>query len=237
MFEYYLEIRMKDFVIFLISVTIIATAVSCSEEEQTNENTFEVKATFRFKQTDVWPQHDKIIFGAFGKDTLNPLIYKEISVSEENESSIVTLNRVPEGSTIKVCISNPSNQTLFTFFSYGPLNYSSFVEIPQNEINLLSFSRVQAQVLNNCTACHGGSSGLPAADLNLMPGLSYNNLVDHPSTYSEKMRIVRGNADNSFLIDVLRKRQDIFTHSASNTIEEEDIMLIEHWIEAGAKNN
>lgn len=218
-------------------IAALAIAWSCSKDEP-QKNTFEVKAVFSFTQTDVWPERYKIILGAFGTDTVNPLVFSGIPRQQEGVAANFFLENIPEdAATIRVCVTNQSDRTVYTLFRYDVAGVSGVTDIPENEIRLLSFGRVQAQVLNNCTACHGGASGLPAAGLNLMPGHSYAGLVNQDAVNSAKKLVEPGNAGNSFLTDVLRKRQTTFDHSASNTVPEEDIVLTELWIEAGAVNN
>lgn len=210
---------------------------SCSKSDDTPEAKVTVKAGYTFSKTQVWPSRYKIMFGAFGKDTLNPQVYAEVSNPGENILFPVVLNDVTESAAlVKLYIANTAKQPVFTLSRKEITVSSATVELPNETIDLLSYPRVQSQVFSSCVACHGGSSGLPAAGLNLTPADSYSNIVNKASTHSSKNRIKPGSVAESFLVDVLKNQQTGFVHSASNTIAEEDVLLIEKWIEAGALN-
>jgi hypothetical protein len=224
--------------IYGVLFVLAAFLISCSEKDEVLEKTFQVNASFSFSNTQVWPERYQIIAGAFGSDTTNPLVYKIISNPGEEVATNISLTGIPESaSNIKLYIANHAKQPVHTLSEQSVSAKAGNLELTNSKVSLLTYTRIQKQVFSSCTVCHGGSSGSPAAGLNLMFKQSYANLVNHISMNSTKMRVEPGNVNNSFLTDVLRKKQSIFTHTASNTIAEEDIILIEHWIETGAQNN
>lgn len=228
---------MTKYIIRPAILVALVIAWSCSKDE-TQKTTFEVKAAFSFTRIDVWPERYKIILGAFGSDTINPLIFSDVTKQQEGAPVNLALQNVPEeAATIRLCIATQSGRVMYTLFKYSIKEPSQVVNIPASEVRLLSFGRVQGMVLNGCLACHGGSSGTPAAGLNLLPDRSHEALVDQPSVHSSRKLVDPGNAGNSFLIDVLRKRNLTFDHSASDAVPEEDIVLTEQWIKAGATDN
>lgn len=225
----------------LLTLSFIATllfSTACSESDENIEETYKVEATLSFTQTDVWPQRYQILAGAFGADTITPLLFTKVANMGDEMPITVNLPTTPASAkTFRVYIANQVNQPIFTLYQEPISLQTAGIQIPNQEIALLSFNRIQKQVFTNCTTCHGGSSGLPAANLNLMPHFSYANLLDITATNSTKKRVVANNINESFVIDVLKKKQSNFIHSASNTVATEDIDLVEKWISVGAPNN
>ena len=92
-----------------------------------------------------------------------------------------------------------------------------------------------------CTACHSVSGGLPGG-LNLEDGQAWFNLVGIQRPTGSEIRVLVGDADNSFLVDKLEGnnlgglRGDRMplsqTPLGQNTID-----VIRLWIDAGALNN
>jgi hypothetical protein len=224
--------------IYGVLFVVAAFLISCSQKDEVLEKTFQVNASFSFSNTQVWPERYQIIVGAFGSDTINPLVYKIISNPGEEVTANISLTEIPESaSNIKLYIANLAKQPVYTLTEQSISAQAGNLELTNSKVSLLTYTRIQKQVFSSCIVCHGGASGSPAAGLNLMFEQSYTNLVNHVAEYSTKMRVEPENTNNSFLIDVLRKKQSVFTHSASNTIAEEDIILIEQWIGTGAQNN
>lgn len=219
----------------MLTITFLS---SCQKDDKEPEKTFGVGASFSFTGTQSWPERYQVVLGAFGSDTLHPLQYKVLDTPDESTDITMTLDEVSEKATlIKLYLANTAKQPVYVFYRYILPQPFAGISIPKQSITLVTFSRVQTQVFSSCSICHGGASGSPAAGLYLTAGNSFENLVSHLSANSSKMRVKPGNTGESFLIDVLRKRQTVFTHTASNTIAEEDIALIEEWITMGAWND
>lgn len=228
---------MKNLLIFTFTAALLLST-ACSESNDIIEETYKIEATLSFSQTDVWPQRYQILAGAFGADTITPLLFTKVANIGDDMPTTVSLPTTPASAkSFRVYIANQANQPIFTLYQEPISSQTATIQIPNQEIALLSFNRIQKQVFTNCTTCHGGSSGLPAADLNLMPHFSYTNLLDITATNSKKKRVVANSLNESFVIDVIRKKQSNFVHSASNTVATEDIELVEKWISVGAPNN
>lgn len=94
---------------------------------------------------------------------------------------------------------------------------------------------------SGCIACHsvgGGDSG----GLNLEDGQAWSNLVGIQRSNGSEIRVVAGDADNSFLIDKLEGNN--LGGSRGNRmplnqtpLEQDVIDVIRDWINAGASNN
>lgn len=205
---------------------------SCKKETTpAEENT--VSATFTFSAADSWPESYQIILGAFGDDSTQTSTFTVLNKSSEDETVAIKLERVSASvKNIKLCMAS-NGKVVYTFYNHP--YQTSMPVVPLQHINLLSYPRIQAQVFNaHCITCHGGASGNPAAGMYLTAGKSYDELVNHQAKESAKVRVMPFYPANSFLTDVLRMRGISFEHSASRSISEENIELIELWIQKGA---
>ena len=87
-----------------------------------------------------------------------------------------------------------------------------------------------------CTAggCHGNS---PAAGLNLASS-PYAALVNVPSTQTGEMRVIPGNANDSYLVKKLEGRAAVGGRMpVGGQLGNTDLQNIKNWINQGAKNN
>ncbi len=104
-----------------------------------------------------------------------------------------------------------------------------------------SLSSIQQNIFTPiCTQCHFGSN--PAAGLNLQAGESYDQLVGVKRSFGDEIRVVAGDAGNSFLIDKLEgnalggSRGDRMPLGGPY-LQQNVIDVIIDWIDAGAKND
>jgi len=113
-----------------------------------------------------------------------------------------------------------------------------------------TLSSIQREIFNvtdasgrvSCTPCHTNAGRSPAGGLNLLDGASYQALVGVASTgKSGAIRVVPGNADNSYLLKKLLGSPDIagvrMPRSNGPYLTEGQISIIRRWIELGAKND
>ena len=200
-----------------------------------------VEATFRFLDIETFPDKDsyEILFGTFG-DSDVPLVSKNIS-KPAGETVTVSLSNIPEGSlSIRLSLAKAGRQAFYTFYE---MKLNGIPEddlvIQEQYVNMISYERIQRQVFNQCIACHGASEGNPAANLNLMPEYSYDNLINVQSEKNtEKKRVLPDNESKSYLTDVLQEEAGLrYDHSTSiSSLKTNDIVLLKEWIQAGAKN-
>lgn len=220
--------------LFVVTFLVALICFSCSKDDNT-EKAMYVKGLFSFTNTDVWPARYQLLLAGFGSDTLNPLAFSIIENPGEKTLTTVDIPKLSaEARLIKLIIANQAKQPIYTLYRKEFPGALDTLELAGVDIKLLTFNRLQAQVLKSCIVCHGGSSGAAAAGLNLTPEQGYAVLVNQNSTHSSKKRVVPQNTAASFVVDVLRNKQTEFVHSASNTIDEEDIVLFEKWIGNGA---
>ena len=103
-----------------------------------------------------------------------------------------------------------------------------------------SFSNDVMEVLNrrSCTSggCHGdGQGGLTMTSA----GDAYANLVSVTSPNSGEVRVIPGNATDSYLVKKLEGRQSVGDRMplGMTPLNSTDLQNIKNWINQGAKNN
>jgi len=103
-----------------------------------------------------------------------------------------------------------------------------------------SFATDVFQVLtrNGCTAggCHGGGQG----GLTMTSATNgYAHLVGVPSTETGELRVLAGNADDSYLVKKLEGRAAVGARMplGGAPLTATDLQNIKNWINRGAKNN
>ena len=105
-----------------------------------------------------------------------------------------------------------------------------------------TFSSISAQVFDRiCVNCHNAGGAQFAGGLRLDTGQAYIQLVNTPSTgRPAAVRVIPGNADDSYLIHKLEGRSDIAGSPMplnASRLPQADIDMIRTWIAQGAQNN
>lgn len=226
--------RFKPF--FVSALLIIASA--CTHEYIPDEKAnWNIQVSLSFTDVQYWPEGQQIRVGAFSSDDpKNPVA--SIGVNKPSGEIIqVAIGAVPEG-IYQFKVYATENATYKSdIANLGEEDVSSDLSLSKSGITLISFDRIQRQILNSCILCHGGSSGQLAANLNLMPGKSYAQLVGIPAIKNPSFqRVNAGSGTYSYLVKVLDKDID-FDHAASSSATTADKQLIIDWINEGAKNN
>lgn len=217
---------------------LLAIASACTHpyfpDEKDNWN---VQVSLSFADAQFWPEGQQIRVGAFTSgDPKNPVASVGVS-KPSGENTQVAIGSIPEGTyRFKLYVTENSSYKA----DLGDLGEETVIgdlSLSKSGITLISFDRVQRQILNSCILCHGGSSGQLAANLNLMPGKSYAQLVGIASVKNQAfIRVNPESATYSYLVKVLNKDID-FDHAASSSATAADKQLISDWINEGAKNN
>jgi len=109
------------------------------------------------------------------------------------------------------------------------------------ELNITDLSNIQQSVFNpHCIVCHSGIA--PPAGLNLEEGSSYKDLVNisrFPADPDYPVRVIPGDAENSFLIKKLEGRlkqgEGVPMPLSQSPLSQEVINDVRHWIDSGAK--
>jgi len=222
----------------IFALVLLAILSACTHEYFPDEKaSWNVQVSLSFTDSQYWPEGQQIRVGAFSADdSKNPVA--SIGVSKPSgENTQVAIGAVPEGTyQFKVYVVENANYKA-DLADLGEEIVIHDLSLSKTGIALISFERVQRQVLNLCILCHGGSSGQLAANLNLMPGKSYAQLVGVPSVKNSAfIRVNPESATYSYLVKVLNKDID-FDHAASSSATAADKQLITDWINEGAKNN
>ncbi len=234
-----------NFFIFLLTCSSCWFLSSCDsgdiypkEEKPTG---ISVNANFRFQNVGAFPSADyEIYIGVFDQGSTIPLTSKTISKPQENNSVNISLDNIPKDAAfVRLCLAQADKRIIHTFYETAAnLTSPNKITIPEQEINLLEYNRIQQQAFKQCIACHGGSS-TAAGSLYLTADSSYIQLVNVQSQKSTKKRIEPFNVENSFLVDVLTKSKDevglTYPHNTGlSSLKKEDITLIEEWVKNGA---
>jgi hypothetical protein len=103
-----------------------------------------------------------------------------------------------------------------------------------------SFGTVIQEIFNrrgcNSGSCHGSSQ---QAGLDLRTGSSHANLVNVLATQSGTMRVIPGNANDSYLIVKVEGRQTVGQRMpvGGAALDNIDLTNLKNWINQGAQNN
>ena len=104
-----------------------------------------------------------------------------------------------------------------------------------------SYSNVIQDIFNRkgCAAssCHGTAT--QSAGLNLASGSSYASLVNVASTQVGTLRVIPGNANESYLIVKVEGRQTVGQSMpvGGSVLDNIDLTNLKNWINQGANNN
>lgn len=107
----------------------------------------------------------------------------------------------------------------------------------ENTLKLNTFSGIQSKLFNTTCAlsgCHGNNA--TQANLLLVEGEAYSNLVNvQSSLFSQNIRVIPGDSENSLLIKVLRGQ--MLQMPPTGRLDESIIDSVAMWIDSGAPNN
>lgn len=229
-----------------LTMTIILGYTACDsgdiypKEEEYEKIYVSISASFAFKNIDAFPDSYNILFVTYeSKDDLVPLSYKEIAQPSADGIVNVSFPNLPEGTKgIGVWLTDKtSNKKMFSFYENNfEETPKEDIVLPAQDINLITFGRLQRQVFNQCIACHGGGASA-AAGLYLTEGKTYEHIVNVQAKHnSAKMRIKPGSILNSYLIDVLKGEALAPMHGSLSSLKDDDVSLVEEWVENGAEN-
>ena len=221
-----------------IPVMICILLSACTHEYVTPvENTWRIDVSLTFTDPEFWPDGQQMRVGVFDEDNARQAVGSVQVSRPENNSTTVSVGHVPEGQYRLQLYLTENGVYKVMVADLGEVSLTENASIESSPLTLLTYSRVQRQVFNNCQLCHGGSSGELAANLNLTEGNSYGSLVGVTAVKNPAMiRVRAGSANFSYLLKVLQKEID-FDHPASSSATASDRQLVIDWINEGAKNN
>lgn len=220
----------------LLSPLLLLCLFACSSSDDTTTETYTVSGAVTINDPEFWIDGQTIQVGLFIDET-TPEYSTTLQEPTAAESINFSFSNVEEGTyTCKVYVAE--NGVYKTdLYSYSAKNINATTNLGTVSTNLLSYTRVQNQLISKCTQCHGGAAGEPAADLILLEDESYANLVNVESTNSDLLRVKTDDATNSFIINVLQLDDLSFEHPSSSLATTTDIELVKLWINNGALNN
>ena len=227
--------RTNKFLLFIF--TAFAFSACVHEYIPEEKPSWNIRAELSFADAQYWPSGQQVRLGAFASgDTKNPVASIGIEKPASGKTE-VAIGAVPQGTYLLKVYVTENTVYKADVVGLGDFAVNSDLAVTKSEIKLVTFSRVQQQILNSCILCHGGSSGELAANLNLMPGKSYDQLVGVTAyKNSSFLRVNPGSGNYSYLYKVLNKDID-FDHAASSSATSADKQLIFDWINDGSKNN
>jgi hypothetical protein len=207
------------------------------KEYERNEG-ITVSATFVFDNLDAFPDDYPLIFGAFNDKQSIPLASVRIMKPKNHEPVKVSIDNLDSNATsIMLCLTNLGRQAVFSLFEQDINVADDSIVIPESQINLVSYERIQNLVFEqyNCVSCHQGSTG--AGNLLLTAGKSYNELVNEVSFKNPaKNRVTPSDINNSFLLDILEDENSVLTQPHTGFVtRNDDIVLLKEWIKNGCK--
>ncbi len=113
-----------------------------------------------------------------------------------------------------------------------------------------TFASIQANIFdltdsagrNACTSCHTNVGRIPAAGLNLLRDVAYDQLVNVNSSQIPSLKRVNpGNVEGSYLVHKIEGRPGIvgrrMPSSGPPFMTDGQILILKRWIELGAPRN
>ncbi|MBP5722467.1 MAG: hypothetical protein J6X18_02645 [Bacteroidales bacterium] len=181
-----------------------------------------------------WPSGYNVVVAGFG-DSKYADISKNIFTAT---ADTLVLNGIGNDvKTIEICAINRLRERIATFYENDISNNNEAeIILDAGAVQADMFSGIQKTLFNpTCSACHGGGKSA-AAGLYLTEGKSYDALVNVASSKATdgSVRVVPGDAANSFMYKVVTGTDGVLSFDHSNMITEEKyIKLIENWITKG----
>lgn len=212
---------------------MIFAFAACTKDKAYIETKISISAKFVIEDPEFWPNGQDVIFGIFKPGNYIAEKYIELTKPEEDILEIVLKDIDPGEYNCKLFLS-VNDQIIAVLAEYGTEEFSENTVLSEKSFSFISLNRVQQQVFNSCITCHGSSSGQAAAELILLEGMSYGNLVNTEAKNSEMLRVKPFSPDESYLVNVLNMEDLSFDHSASSSLDNDDIALVISWIEKGA---
>ncbi|MBO7635433.1 MAG: hypothetical protein J6S89_02535 [Paludibacteraceae bacterium] len=230
----YLQILILPFTLLLLSA---CDSGDIYPVDKSNFGGLTCKIALTFKHTSTWPSDYHVVLAAYQNDSEYSEISKGISRQVEGDTLHLTMTDIPEScQLVTIAIVNKSKRNVVNLMTHtiqASERNERFIELGTQNVDLLAYERVQAQVFSNCTNCHGGSARA-AAGLFLTEGKSYDALVNVSSTKNpDKVLVSPGIPSNSFILDVLEGNAENVRYDHTNVSfnsETEDLNLLKEWI-------
>lgn len=209
-----------------IEVSIKMTGVSTIPEPRLGTKKYERKLAFLYyKDSDM---------------KTSPIIsHIKLGDVQENTSEVVTISNTHTNSgLIILAIIGEDNEIIYQFDKKKVGESTELTQLDWGKtINLVNYDRVQEQLFDlSCTSCHDSKG---AKNLSLIPNKSYNSIVNKASKTDPSIKLVEpSDISNSMLYQRLINpyNTDVyFDHRNITTLKTNDIDVLKHWIQDGAK--
>ena len=181
-----------------------------------------------------WPSGYNVVVAGFGDSK-----YADISKNIfSTTADTLVLNGIGSNvKTVEICVTNRLRERIATFYESDISNNNDTeILLDAGAVQADMFSGIQKTLFNpTCAACHGGGKSA-AAGLYLTEGKSYDALVNVASSKATdgSVRVVPGDAENSFMYKVVTGTDGVLSFDHSNMITEEKyVKLIKNWITKG----
>ena len=227
----------------LLIIVPLHICSSCDDGDIYPEPTGEAtgrKATLtaRFSGLDAWPEAYQLVFAGFGDDEHVPDISKMIQKpATPQEEVTLTMSGIADNvKTLSVSVITNGRELLHHYYTYNAEESTGDIVLPELEIDVAEYPRIQEQVFDNyCAACHGAGN-TAAAGLYLTEGRSYEALVNRTARLGNgKLLVKPGSTGESFLMDILEN--DILGYNHTDVLPEQELItLIGTWIRNGCAN-
>lgn len=238
---------MKKYILFF-AFSLLVTGLTSCDDGRIYENTGFVpregrvlKLSGKFSGINKWSEGYSIVVAGFDDESEYAIVSKVIPTPETDGGEVeVILSGISEEVTeIELCVINRLRKRVVSFQTIEDFTATAdttFMEVGTIDVSM--YHTIQQQVFDKtCTACHGGSAK-PAAELNLLTGESYEDLVNQPSTIvNDVLRVKPRNAKESILHQILNKNiSSSWGIDHSQMVTSSNILtLIDNWIDDGAQ--
>ena len=193
-----------------------------------------VKIAASVSRIENWPSGYSVVIAGFGDSH-----YADISknIFPETADTLVLKGIGTNVKTVEICVINRLRERVATFYKSDiSADNSDEIILEAGAIRADMFNAIQNAIFTpTCAACHGGGKSA-AAGLYLSEGNSYDALVNVTSAKAtdSSLRVVPGDAGNSFMYKVVTGTDGVLSFDHSNMITEEKyVKLIENWITKG----
>ncbi len=215
--------RVFKYFFLLLGILFFASCDSGDIEEKTytvNNTGKTVKLTGRISGLDSWNESDYVVaLAGFSNDSYYAVMQRTVTAADENGTLDFVLSGISSDiSTVELAITNNLRRRILTLSTLDMLAYkdnmpTDTICLEIGDIDVSPYGCIQAGIFDKaCIQCHGGN-GRSAGNLNLTKGISYDNLVDVPSTQKDGfIRVISGDADNSLLWQILNEGGENILH-------------------------
>lgn len=235
---------MRKLVLFF--VLLLACLSSCDDGriyEKTviiPQEGFTVKMTGKLSGMGNWPDKYSVVIAGFNGNSDYAIISKAIPLSEADGDEVqITMSGISdEVTTLELCVLNRLRKRIVSYEVLDNISADAdTIYMDAGTVDVGMYSTIQTRIFNEkCVACHGRSTSA-AANLFLTEGKSYDALVNQASVVDTDILLVKpGSVQESFLHFVLNRNGDTkHDHEDILSVEQNSLVLIDDWIEAGAK--